>query len=152
MCSYHQHASEGRWLGHRANTGGAVECLVSTARGRAVCGRTACTVLRGEAGNGARPLRDSKRPEGTRAEAHRHRASLLPYLLVDPAAAFSLVSVDGGNGLTWRSGYRRRVLVGPAAPCTMRSAQTRGRSRGRSRATGVDTTPRWRNSTPRSSR
>ncbi len=35
--------------------------------------------LRGEAGNGAWSLRDSKRPEGTHAEAHCYRASLLPY-------------------------------------------------------------------------
>ena len=48
--------SEGRRLGQRATTGGGVECAVRTARGRAVRGKTACTVLRGEAGNGVMVL------------------------------------------------------------------------------------------------
>src|SRR6266516_1261107 len=54
--AYHprDHVSEGRLLGRGANAGGTAECRAPTARGRAVCGRTACTVLRGEAGNGAR--------------------------------------------------------------------------------------------------
>src|SRR6266516_695861 len=54
--AYHprDHVSEGRLLGRGANAGGTAECRAPTARGLAVCGRTACTVLRGEAGNGAR--------------------------------------------------------------------------------------------------
>ena len=47
------HVSEGWLLGRGANAGGRAECRASTARGRAVCGKTACTVLRGEAGDGA---------------------------------------------------------------------------------------------------
>src|SRR6266508_6037169 len=47
------HVSEGRLLGCGANACGGAECRASTARGRAVCGRIACTVRRGRAGNGA---------------------------------------------------------------------------------------------------
>src|SRR6266536_5264540 len=48
----HTNVSKGRLLGRAANAGGTAECGAPTARGRAVCGKTACTVLRGEAGNG----------------------------------------------------------------------------------------------------
>src|SRR6266487_7026532 len=48
----HTNVSKGRLLGRAANARGGAECGAPTARGRAVCGKTACTVLRGEAGNG----------------------------------------------------------------------------------------------------
>ena len=51
------HVSKGRLLGREANARGRAECRAPTARGRAVCGRIACTVQRGRAGNGAAACR-----------------------------------------------------------------------------------------------
>src|SRR5438309_10981256 len=62
------HVLEGRLLGRVANARGGAECRAPTARGRAVCGRTACTVQRAGAGDGA-----------TACEGHGHRASPLLY-------------------------------------------------------------------------